>query len=149
SRLFRQNGDRRISPRQESAGPYLRQGSGDGSGSHEGPNCPQGAAQAGYTGIDRRAGTPLTPMCDWKTIQRLFITSLPLQSSAIALLACALAGLVWLASPVTYSALDWVLYDAWLNRRAPITVSPNLAIIARDPASDDRFGIGPLDRAVL
>lgn len=88
-------------------------------------------------------------MCNGKTFQRLFITSLPVQGSAIALLGSMLAGLVWLAAPATYSALDWTLYDAWLSHRAPIAVSPKLAIIARDPASDDRFGNGPLDRAVL
>ncbi|MDX2252602.1 MAG: sigma 54-interacting transcriptional regulator [Nitrospira sp.] len=88
-------------------------------------------------------------MSDWKALQRLFIASPLLQGSAIALLACTLAGLVWLAAPATYSALDWALYDAWLSRRAPIAVSPKLAIVSRDQASDDRFSIGPLDRAVL
>jgi len=88
-------------------------------------------------------------MCDWKVLQRLCLTSLPVQGSAIALLACTLAGLVWLVAPATYSALDWVLYDAWLSHRAPIAVSPKLAIVSRDQATDDRFGGGPLDRAVL
>jgi transcriptional regulator with PAS, ATPase and Fis domain/CHASE2 domain-containing sensor protein len=88
-------------------------------------------------------------MYDWKTVQRLFITSPHLLGPAIALLSCTLAGLLWLASPATYSALDWVLYDTWMNHRAPITVSPNLTIIARDRTSDHRFGIGPLDQAVL
>lgn len=88
-------------------------------------------------------------MSDWNALRRLFIASPPLQGSAIALLACALAGLVWLAAPATYSALDWALYDAWLSRRAPVAVSPKLAIVSRDQASDDRFSTGPLDRAVL
>lgn len=88
-------------------------------------------------------------MFDWKALQRWFVTSLPLQASAIALLASVLAGLVWLAAPVTYSALDWALYDVWLSHRAPIAVSPKLAIVSRDQASDDRFWVGPLDRAVL
>ncbi len=88
-------------------------------------------------------------MCTWETFQRLFITSRLVQALAIALFASMLAGLVWLAAPVTYSALDWALYDAWLSHRAPIRVSPKLAIVLRDQASDDRFGIGPVDRAVL
>jgi transcriptional regulator with PAS, ATPase and Fis domain/CHASE2 domain-containing sensor protein len=88
-------------------------------------------------------------MFDWKALQRLFVTSLPLQASAIALLASVLAGLVWLAAPVTYSAMDWALYDVWLSRRAPIAVSSKLAIVSRDQAGDDRFWVGPLDRAVL
>lgn len=88
-------------------------------------------------------------MRDWKTVRRLFITSLPLQGAAIALLACTLTGLIWLAAPATYSTLDWALYDQWLSHRAPIAVSPKLALVARDPLSNDRFGTGPLDRAVL
>ncbi|HEX5647580.1 MAG TPA: sigma 54-interacting transcriptional regulator [Nitrospira sp.] len=88
-------------------------------------------------------------MRDWKTARRLCITSLPLQGAAIALLACTLAGLVWLGAPATYNALDWALYDEWLSRRAPIAVSSKLAIVVRDHASDDRFGTGPPDRAVL
>ena len=88
-------------------------------------------------------------MRDWKTARRLFITSLPLQGTAIALLACTFAGLVWLAAPVTYSALDWAIYDEWLSHRAPIAVSSKLAIVVRDHAGSDRFGTSPLDRAVL
>ena len=83
------------------------------------------------------------------TAWRLFVTSVPLQGTAIALLACTLAGLVWLAGPATYSTLDWALYDLWLSRRAPIAASPKLAIVTRRQGSDDQFGIGPLDRAVL
>ncbi|MDH5639899.1 MAG: sigma 54-interacting transcriptional regulator, partial [Nitrospira sp.] len=77
------------------------------------------------------------------------MTSPVLQGSAIGLLASLLAGLVWVAAPATYTALDWALYDTWLSRRAPIAASPNLAIVVRDPLSDDRFGAGPLDRAML
>ena len=88
-------------------------------------------------------------MRDRNTAWRLFITSVLLQGAAIALLACTLTGLLWLAAPGTYSALDWALYDEWLSRRASIAVSPKLVIVARDRVSDDRFGTGPLDRAIL
>ncbi|MBM4125783.1 MAG: CHASE2 domain-containing protein [Nitrospira sp.] len=88
-------------------------------------------------------------MHDWITARRLVSTSLPLQGAALALFACMLAGLTWLTAPVAYSAFDWALYDEWLSRRAPIATSSNLAIVVRDPATDDRLGTGPLDRAVL
>lgn len=88
-------------------------------------------------------------MPDWSTLWRWFISSPSLQGSAIGLFASLLAGLVWVAAPATYTALDWALYDTWLSRRAPIAASPNLAIVIRDSAADDRFGAGPLDRAVL
>lgn len=80
---------------------------------------------------------------------RFFITSLPLQALTIGLLATLLAGMLWLAAPATFTALDWTVYDTWLRHRAPIPVSPALAIVVRDPASEDRFGTGPWDRAVL
>jgi transcriptional regulator with PAS, ATPase and Fis domain len=88
-------------------------------------------------------------LSDWNAGWRYFITSSVLQGSAIGLLASLLAGLVWIAAPATYTALDWALYDTWVSRRTPIAASPNLTIVVRDPASDERFGEGPLDRAAL
>ncbi len=88
-------------------------------------------------------------MLNRHTIWRFFITSLPLQALAIGLFATLLAGILWLAAPATFTALDWTVYDMWLRHRAPIAASPSLTIVARDPASDARFGTGPLDRAVL
>ncbi|HEX7767607.1 MAG TPA: sigma 54-interacting transcriptional regulator [Nitrospira sp.] len=88
-------------------------------------------------------------MLDRHTLWRLFITSLPLQALTIGLLAALLARILWLAAPATFTALDWTVYDTWLRHRAPVSVSPSLAIILRDPASEDRLGTGPWDRAVL
>lgn len=88
-------------------------------------------------------------MLDRHTLWRLFITSLPLQALTIGLLAALLARILWLAAPATFTALDWTVYDSWLRHRAPVSVSPSLAIVLRDPASEDRLGTGPWDRAVL
>lgn len=88
-------------------------------------------------------------MVDWSKAWRLFVTSLPLQALTIGLLAGLLAKLLWSMVPATFTTLDWTLYDSWLRHRAPIAVSPSLTILARDPTSDERFGSGPWDRAVL
>jgi transcriptional regulator with PAS, ATPase and Fis domain/CHASE2 domain-containing sensor protein len=88
-------------------------------------------------------------MLDRHKFWRLFITSLPLQALTIGVLAAVLARMLWLAAPATFTALDWTVYDTWLRHRAPVSVSPALTIVVRDPASEDRFGTGPWDRAVL
>ena len=88
-------------------------------------------------------------MFDRHTLWRHFITSLLLQALAIGVLATLLARLLWLTAPATVTALDWTVYDTWLRHRAPITVSPALTIVTRDPVSEAQFGTGPWDRAVL
>ncbi|SLM48145.1 putative transmembrane signal transduction receptor and sigma-54 dependent response regulator [Nitrospira japonica] len=80
---------------------------------------------------------------------RLFIRSLPLQAPVIGLLATLCALLLHTLAPATFAALEWAPYDTWLRHRLPIQASPSLTIIRRDPAGDDRFGAGPLDRMVL
>jgi DNA-binding NtrC family response regulator len=47
------------------------------------------------------------------------------------------------------TALDWSVYDRWLRSRAPVADTPRLIVIARDAASEARFGGGAWDRAVL
>ena len=47
------------------------------------------------------------------------------------------------------TALEWSAYDRWLRARAPVPVSPALLVVARDPASEARFGAGAWDRSVL
>jgi transcriptional regulator with PAS, ATPase and Fis domain len=86
---------------------------------------------------------------NWFRLWRLFITSVPLQAFTMGLLAALFAKVIWAAAPVTLTALDWTVYDNWLSYRALIAVSPSLTIIARDPASEERFGTGPWDRTIL
>ena len=84
----------------------------------------------------------------WLRVWRLFITAPFLQALAIGLLASLLAKGLWALAPVTFTALDWALYDTWVRVRAPIASSERLAIVVRDPDSEGRFGT-VLDRAVL
>ena len=88
-------------------------------------------------------------MLDWQKLWRLLITSVSLQALAIGLVAAIMAQLLWSIAPATFTALDWTAYDIWLRHRTPITASPSLTIILRDPAADERFGTGPLDRSIL
>ena len=84
----------------------------------------------------------------WPRLWRLFITVPLLQALTIGLLASLLAKGLWTFAPVTFTALDWTLYDTWLRVRAPIATSGALSIVVRDPDSEARFG-AMLDRAVL
>lgn len=83
------------------------------------------------------------------TLLRLWISSLPLQALSIGLGATVLSMLLWFASPAIFTALDFAVFDIWLLHRPRMPVSPLLAIVSRDPASDERFGAGRWDRAVL
>lgn len=47
------------------------------------------------------------------------------------------------------TALEWSVYDGGILPRQPAPISPALLVVARDPASDARFGAGAWDRAVL
>ncbi|HKQ34799.1 MAG TPA: CHASE2 domain-containing protein, partial [Nitrospiraceae bacterium] len=80
---------------------------------------------------------------------RKFLSSSWLQAGAMGLLATVLAFGLWTAASTTFTALDWAAYDFWLSDRAPIPVSPSLLIVTRDPASEEEFGGGPWDRAIL
>src|SRR3569832_2153214 len=80
---------------------------------------------------------------------RLFIVSIPLQALGIGLLSTLLSALLWSLAPATLTALDHTVYDSWLRHRTTAQVNPSLAIVARDSASEDRFGKGPWDRSVL
>jgi transcriptional regulator with GAF, ATPase, and Fis domain/CHASE2 domain-containing sensor protein len=84
----------------------------------------------------------------WTKLWRLFITAPLLQALTIGLLASLLAKALWMLAPVTFTGLDWTLYDTWLRVRAPIATSERLTIVVRDPESEERFG-AVLDRAVL
>ena len=88
-------------------------------------------------------------MLDTSRLWRQFLTSPWLQAGAMGLLGTILATALWALAPATYTALDWTLYDVWLSHRSPIPVSPALAIVTRDPGSEEEFGSGPWDRAVL
>ena len=63
-------------------------------------------------------------------------------------LAAALVAIgVWAGGGPGIAGLEWSAYDRWLRRPAP--TSPELVVVARDAASEARFGSGSWDRAVL
>lgn len=86
---------------------------------------------------------------DRQKFWRLFITSPPLQALGIGTLATLLWTMLWSAAPATLTALDYTVYDTWLRHRATAKLNPSLAIVARDAASEERFGRGPWDRGIL
>ncbi|MBH0202506.1 MAG: sigma 54-interacting transcriptional regulator, partial [Nitrospira sp.] len=88
-------------------------------------------------------------MLDRQKFWRLFIASLPLQALGIGSLATLLSAMLWSAAPATFTALDHTVYDSWLRHRTTTQVSPSLTIVARDAASEERFGRGPWDRSIL
>ena len=80
---------------------------------------------------------------------RHFLRSTWLQAAVCALLGISLTGLLSMAAPGTFTMIDYALYDVWLSHRGMSSVSPSLVVITRDAATDERFGPGPWDRAVL
>ncbi len=88
-------------------------------------------------------------MHDPHRLWRLFLASVPLQALGIGLLALLLSATLWSAAPATFTALDYTAYDTWLRHRTPLGVNPSLVILVRDSASEERFGAGPWDRAIL
>src|SRR5262245_21638239 len=70
-----------------------------------------------------------------------------LASAGVIGLVAALAAVgIWLGVGPAVAGLEWSVYD---RLRRPAAASPELVVVARDPASEDRFGQGPWDRAVL
>jgi CHASE2 domain-containing sensor protein len=57
--------------------------------------------------------------------------------------------MVWSFAPATFTALDYSVFDIWILQRFSIAVSPSLAIVTRDPVSEERFGTCLWDRAIL
>jgi transcriptional regulator with PAS, ATPase and Fis domain/CHASE2 domain-containing sensor protein len=88
-------------------------------------------------------------MLDASRLWRQFLSSSWLQAGAMGLLATVLAFGLWATASTTFTALDWTAYDFWMTDRGPIPVSSSLLIVTRDPVSEQEFGAGPWDRAIL
>jgi transcriptional regulator with PAS, ATPase and Fis domain/CHASE2 domain-containing sensor protein len=83
------------------------------------------------------------------TLSRVLISSIPLQALSIGLGTTVIAVLLWFSSPATFTALDYTVFDTWLLHRHSMAVSPSLTVVSRDPPSEERFGSGRWDRAIL
>lgn len=80
---------------------------------------------------------------------RTFLRSTWLQAAAIGLSAAILSLSFTAVLPTLFTSLDWIPYDTWLRHRVPIPVSPSLIIVTRDKGSEEQFGTGQWDRAIL
>jgi DNA-binding NtrC family response regulator/CHASE2 domain-containing sensor protein len=67
----------------------------------------------------------------------------------LAVAATAVVATVWAVGGARLTALEWWLYDGSLRARPPVERRSPLVIVARDAASEARFGAGQWDRAVL
>ncbi len=79
----------------------------------------------------------------------IWLRSQHLVAGAIGLVAVALAWLCWSAAPATRAALDWALYDRWVNHSPIPAADSAVVLITRDAASDTRFGSALWDRALI
>ncbi|HEV8454339.1 MAG TPA: hypothetical protein VGQ24_05585, partial [Gemmatimonadales bacterium] len=60
-----------------------------------------------------------------------------------------MAWVIWITAPAVITALERSPYDAWLRQREPQPVSPAITVIARDAASEARFGASSWSRSLL
>jgi DNA-binding NtrC family response regulator/CHASE2 domain-containing sensor protein len=72
-----------------------------------------------------------------------------LPAAVIGLLASLAATAVVAFAGAGLTALEWSAYDRGIRARERAPVSPALVVVARDAASEARFGTGPWDRALL
>lgn len=79
----------------------------------------------------------------------VFAESSALQALAIGLAASLTAWLLWQTAPAAFTTWEWSPYDAWLRFRASVPASRSIVLIIRDRASEERFGTGPWDRALI
>ena len=80
---------------------------------------------------------------------RFFYTHTWIQALPISILAVALSGFLWSLAPVTYTAMEWGWYDTWLKHRQPPESNAQILLILRDQRSDQQFGTGIWDRAII
>ena len=62
------------------------------------------------------------------------------RAGLLAIGATFIAALLSIVGGPGVTALDWSVYDRWLRSRPPVAETPRLVVIARDAASETRFG---------
>ena len=80
---------------------------------------------------------------------RFFYTHTWIQALPISILAVVLSGFLWSLAPATYTAMEWGWYDTWLKHRQPPESNAQILLILRDQRSDQQFGTGTWDRAII
>ena len=68
------------------------------------------------------------------------------QAVTIGLVASLFAEGLWRLAPVTFSTLDWALYDTWIRVRAPVAGSELLTVVVRDRHVAKRGDLSHRDR---
>jgi DNA-binding NtrC family response regulator/CHASE2 domain-containing sensor protein len=67
----------------------------------------------------------------------------------MSLAAVSLAWFLWSLAPAAFTTLERGWYDTWLRERRPPDAGPRLLVGVRDARSEQLFGSGPWDRAVV
>ena len=80
---------------------------------------------------------------------KTLLRSRAVQASLLAVLAALIASGIWRLGHTALTSLEWKPYDTWVRLRNPVPVSPFILVIRRDPASENRFGAGAWDHALL
>ena len=80
---------------------------------------------------------------------RFFYTHTWIQALAISIFAVTFSGFLWSLAPVTYTAMECGWYDTWLKHRHPPESNVQLLLILREQRSNQQFGTGLWDRAVM
>jgi transcriptional regulator with PAS, ATPase and Fis domain/CHASE2 domain-containing sensor protein len=80
---------------------------------------------------------------------RLFFTYRWVQAAVISAAAVSLAWFLWSLGPSTFTTIEHSWYDAWLHRRSAPPPGPYILVAVRDEPSEQLFGGGTWDRAVI
>ncbi|MGQ0812670.1 MAG: CHASE2 domain-containing protein, partial [Nitrospiraceae bacterium] len=81
----------------------------------------------------------------WSRAMRLHF----LHTVLITILSAIIAWTIWQPVPVAFTTLEWALYDNWHRVRTPPSPSSSILVVIRDPETDNRFGDGIWDRALI
>ena len=80
---------------------------------------------------------------------RLFFTHRWVQAAVMSLAAVSLAWSLWALAPAAFTTMERGWYDTWLRARRPLQASSRLLLGVRDQQSEQVFGSGQWDRAVI
>ena len=80
---------------------------------------------------------------------RLFFTYRWVQAAVMSLAAVSIAWSLWSLAPSVFTTLERGWYDTWLRDRRPPDASARLIVVVRDAESEQLFGNGLWDRALI
>jgi DNA-binding NtrC family response regulator/CHASE2 domain-containing sensor protein len=80
---------------------------------------------------------------------RLFLTHRWVQAAVMSLAAVSMAWFLWTLAPAAFTTMERGWYDTWLKARRPPQTNPRLLLGVRDQQTEQVFGSGQWDRAVI